>query len=482
MTSELLDSALRFAAANTPVIAVKPRSKEPATPHGVKDATVDPDRIRSWWKRWPDANIGVACGAPGPHVLDVDDPDKYRRLDAGLRAQIDQAPTVATARGHQFYFAGATTGTVVLPFGELRGRGSYVVAPPSVHPTGKAYVWIAEPRGPLPAVPGALAEHGRRAGAGEHQPPRDRLRAGDGRWPYLKDIAVHLVRGGITDQPMILALLWAAFRHGCEPEPPPEPGKLEALAAWAARSDIAFRERAGEAQPPELRHELAQLLRIDPLQINAVRLRGNGPGATLELDLSNGLEVITEKFGDLYSHTGLARFVTQSIGVDAGAITKKDASRANALIRQLADITRDVTTGDLGRDHGFAFLRDAPVAQFVFTDQADRYRAFTRSEESDYSSQRGRRRKVNVIDPADSLVLQDVNSGWRLVRCGHLFEFVRSNGEVAHPGELAKRMVLAGWSRSGKRGRIKATSAATTRVITLTFWRVPPGWEESCVE
>ena len=477
---ELLDSALRFAAGGTPVLAVKPRSKEPATAHGVKDATVDQEQIRSWWQRWPDANIGVACGAPGPHVLDVDNPDEYRQLDAGLRAQVDQAPTVATARGHQFYFRGAATGTIVLPFGELRGRGSYVVAPPSVHPTGKVYVWIAEPHGRLPAVPGALAKHGQRAGTGEHQPPGQPLRVGDGRWPYLKDIAVHLVRGGITDEPTILALLWAAFQHGCEQQPAPERGKLDALAAWAANSDIAERED-DRTQPPELRHELAQLLRIDPLRIDAVRLRGNGPTATLELDLSNGLEIITEKFGDLYSHTGLARFVTQSIGVDAGAITKTDASRANALIRRLADISREVTTGDLGCDHGFEFLRDAPVERFTLNDQADRYRAFALAEGCDYQpTSRGGRREIHVIDPARSLVLEDAKSGVRFVRCGHLFEFVRSNHEVAHPGELAQRMVLAGWSRSGKRGRIKATSVATSHTITLSFWRVPPGWEESC--
>jgi hypothetical protein len=479
--SELLDSALRFANGGNPVLAVKPHSKEPATPHGVKDATIDPERIRSWWQRWPDANVGVECGAPGPHVLDVDDPAAYRQLDAGVRGQIDQAPTVATARGYQFYFAGATTGTIVLPFGELRGRGSYVVAPPSVHPTGKLYTWVAEPHGPLPAIPSALARHGQRAGTGVHAPPPEPFREGEGRWPYLKDIAVHLVRGGIVDEPTILALLWAAFQHGCEQQPPPQPGKIEALAAWAARSDIAGRE-AERAQSPELRHELAQLLRIDPLRIEAVRLRGNGPGATLELDLSNGLEIITERFGDLYSHVGLARFVTQNVGIDAGAITKNDATRASALIRRLADITRDVTTGDLGVDHGIDFLRDAPVERFTFNNQADRYRAFTLAEERDYRpNPRGLRLNVRITDPADSLVLEDVTSSVRFVRCGHLFEFVRSSGQVAHPAELAKRMVLAGWTRRGRRGRIKATSVATTHTITLGFWHVPPGWEESCL-
>jgi hypothetical protein len=470
--SELLDSALRFATAGTPVLAVKPRSKEPATTHGVKDATVNPERIRSWWTRWPEANIGVACGTPGPHVLDVDDPSAYRRLDANLRAQIDRAPTVATARGHQFYFAGVATGTVVLPFGELRGRGSYVVAPPSVHPTGKAYVWIAAPHGPLPAIPGALTKLGQRAGTGEHIPPEQPLHEGEGRWPYLKDIAVHLVRGGITDEPTILALLWAAFKHGCQQQPPPKPDKIEALATWAANSDIADRERGDDAQPPELRDELARLLRLADKEIRvlAIRMIGNGSTAALELDLSNGLTIVTEHFGDLWTHSGLAKFVTQNTGIDAGTITKVEAGRANALIRQLAEITAATRTGDLGRDHGHDFLRRAPHEQFQLHDQTDRYSAFAELERCDAKG---------IHRPEDSLVLLDERDGIRFVHCGHLFVAVQGRHEVSHPGELARRMELAGWWRTGKRGRVKATSPTTKHEIVLPFWRVPAGWEHS---
>ena len=47
--------------------------KHPRTPHGVKDATRDRDRIAQWWRKWPDANIGIATGE-GLVVLDVDGP------------------------------------------------------------------------------------------------------------------------------------------------------------------------------------------------------------------------------------------------------------------------------------------------------------------------------------------------------------------------------------------------------------------------
>jgi hypothetical protein len=65
-----------------------------------------------------------------------------------------------------------------------------------------------------------------------------------------------------------------------------------------------------------------------------------------------------------------------------------------------------------------------------------------------------------------------------LVRCDWLFLHGRRRGEVSHPAELARRMELAGWTRRGKRGRIKATSPGMGKPIVLPFWIVPPGWED----
>src|SRR5260221_6684672 len=37
------------------------------------EATTDPDRIRTWWERWPDANVGIRTGvASGLIALDED--------------------------------------------------------------------------------------------------------------------------------------------------------------------------------------------------------------------------------------------------------------------------------------------------------------------------------------------------------------------------------------------------------------------------
>ena len=37
-------------------------------------ATTDPEQIRAWWARWPDAQVGISCGAAGLIVIDVDGP------------------------------------------------------------------------------------------------------------------------------------------------------------------------------------------------------------------------------------------------------------------------------------------------------------------------------------------------------------------------------------------------------------------------
>jgi hypothetical protein len=140
--SALLDAALDYAARGWPVLPVRPGGKEPLTEHGVLDASTDADVIRGWWSRWPTANVGIATGAPGPTVVDIDDIEAAG--DVLARLQATGAPEVATPRGRHFYFAGTTDGTVSLGYGEIRGVGSYVVAPPSEAATGKLYTSLVE--------------------------------------------------------------------------------------------------------------------------------------------------------------------------------------------------------------------------------------------------------------------------------------------------------------------------------------------------
>lgn len=66
-------AALTYTCRGWPIIPVVPKAKVPLIAHGLKDATTDPERIRDWWRRSQNANIGLVTGErSGFFVLDVD--------------------------------------------------------------------------------------------------------------------------------------------------------------------------------------------------------------------------------------------------------------------------------------------------------------------------------------------------------------------------------------------------------------------------
>ncbi len=187
--SELLTAALAYAAAGWPVFPCRPGRKVPLgalVVHGVLDATTDPAVITAWWSRCPTANVAVACGAPGPDVVDVDvtaakpGPASLARLrDAGLLTG-SQATVRTPSGGLHIYFGGTSQGNGAMPRHgiDFRGAGGYVLAPPSTvdsrpyelvasrPPTGATVDFGAirrhlDPPRPMPRVrPGARSDVG----------------------------------------------------------------------------------------------------------------------------------------------------------------------------------------------------------------------------------------------------------------------------------------------------------------------------------
>lgn len=162
----LLDAALQYALYGWPVFPVHTPidggcscgnptctqpGKHPRTEHGLNDATLDPDQIRSWWTRWPDANIGLRTGIAFD-VLDVDSDEAARALAVCADIANEDPDTVWvggpmawTGRGHHTYYAITGSGNAAALFGikgvDWRGAGGYVIAPPSLHHTGVHYRW-----------------------------------------------------------------------------------------------------------------------------------------------------------------------------------------------------------------------------------------------------------------------------------------------------------------------------------------------------
>jgi len=132
--------ALTWAERGWLVFPCKPGTKEPATRHGFHDATNDPDQIRSWWAGWPEANLAIATGAPGPDVLDVDHHgdagNGYFALLMLKRAGLLQNAGALVRTPHaglHIYFAGSSQASGRLPrhYLDFKAAGGYVVAPPS---------------------------------------------------------------------------------------------------------------------------------------------------------------------------------------------------------------------------------------------------------------------------------------------------------------------------------------------------------------
>lgn len=238
---------------------------------------------------------------------------------------------------------------------------------------------------------------------------------------------------------------------------------------------------------PDALDRLAELLRLaeNGLRVLAVRLFGNGLTASLEVDLSNGETIECDRVKDLWTASGMGAWITWSVGIDAGKITKANATEACGIMARIAAKAsgRRLRPVDLGRDHGLGFLQAAPLETFRLNDQADRYRAFAlldrlKPTDPDVDPfERTRWPDAETI-ARRSLVLLDV-TGWGFVKTGHLFSYVKALGQVSHPLELGIRMSLAGWERAGKRGDTTATPiGGLAPRLKLRLWRIPPGWGE----
>ena len=133
-----LDAALGYAARGWPVFPCWPGRKNPHTEHGVLDATTDPAQIEAWWTRWPDANVAIATGQPGPDVIDFDvqgDADYSALAELTNAGLLDGHGDMVRTRsgGLHVYFQGSSqrNGTIRGRHTDFRSQGGYVIAPPS---------------------------------------------------------------------------------------------------------------------------------------------------------------------------------------------------------------------------------------------------------------------------------------------------------------------------------------------------------------
>jgi hypothetical protein len=147
------------------------------------------EQVQRWWRRWPDANVGVVTGAVSDLVvLDVDPRhgggESLAALEGAHGALPRTVESLTGGGGQHLYFRHPGTrvpSRSIAPGLDIKGDGGLVVSPPSGHVSGRVYAWesgCAPGEAPLADLPGWLRAMAREpspsnpgAGTTAHQVP-----------------------------------------------------------------------------------------------------------------------------------------------------------------------------------------------------------------------------------------------------------------------------------------------------------------------
>ena len=145
----MVDYALAYADIGWSVIPLK-RDKRPYESWLQYQTTrAGKKQIKSWWEKWPSANIGIVTGkiSGGLVVIDIDSPEGLVALEGELGeipATISQR--TGTEGGQHLLFQSENGDSFsnmarVISGVDVRANGGYIVAAPSIHPNGTVYKW-----------------------------------------------------------------------------------------------------------------------------------------------------------------------------------------------------------------------------------------------------------------------------------------------------------------------------------------------------
>jgi hypothetical protein len=222
--------------------------KHPKVRRGLWEGTTDAGRITSWWLDWPEANVGIRTGVD-LFVVDLDG-DAGKATWSVLCEQwglaVDTLRAITGGGGEHLLFKG-TGKTTVGQLGrgvDTRGEGGYIVAPPSMHASGRRYRWDEEGTPEMAELPAVVRDA---AGQPRPVPPGESADTyiHGGRNKALTSMAGAMRRRGASGED-ILVMLLALNAHRCKP--PLEEPEVKRIALSVARyppASEATREGAG---------------------------------------------------------------------------------------------------------------------------------------------------------------------------------------------------------------------------------------------
>lgn len=147
------ETAQRYLERGWCVLPLRGRNKRPLIVwEHLQSARPSSEQIADWFNRWPDANVGIVTGEiSNLVVLDIDPKHGGDASIERLERQFGPLPATIEATtgggGRHLYFShpgGFIRNRTGLAQGiDVRGDGGYIVAPPSIHPSGCAYAWAS---------------------------------------------------------------------------------------------------------------------------------------------------------------------------------------------------------------------------------------------------------------------------------------------------------------------------------------------------
>jgi putative DNA primase/helicase len=122
--------------------------------------------VENWWQKSPNANVGIVTGPSGLVVLDIDPRNGGNQSFETIRDAIEGRGRTLTSHtgggGRHLVFADPerlVRPCKPLPGIDILAGNSLMVAPPSLHKSGKRYAWADIDVQPLP-VPNIILKWG----------------------------------------------------------------------------------------------------------------------------------------------------------------------------------------------------------------------------------------------------------------------------------------------------------------------------------
>lgn len=290
---DLLEAALRYRIRGWCVMPLPRGQKAPPMREWSVGGVLRPeirsateDTILRWWDgEHKDSNLALCCGPDsGVFVLDIDGPAGEAALQ-GL--EIPAGPQAKTSRGRHLFFEypqGVTIPPCVGLRGklDLRGRGSYVLLPPSLHPDGVYYRWLDDSEAleppPAPAwllewIAAAAVKDVPQVVGGKRSlaPPTKNEAIPEGKRNYmLSQIAGRLRWAGLDGDAIERELLVVNQRQCSPPLPDFEVSAIARSISRYQKGAIVMGSQGDALSPVDLEIFLAEQENLDEAYVEAV--------------------------------------------------------------------------------------------------------------------------------------------------------------------------------------------------------------------